>query len=114
LQNKWRFINLVWGLKDQQFYFGVFRLLSNGQPAPYADYSSDHFYIPCLADYFDDDFDNKHMYEVNPYKTQPSILEEKIRLNAESLHKYGKDILRGKSWFDWQKKEIIKEDTPSN
>jgi hypothetical protein len=108
-QNQWRYVKLVWGLEDGQFNFGVYRVLSNGQPAPQGDYSSDHFYIASLAFHFEPGLDIKNIVEMNYYQPQPQILEEKIKINAELLRKYGKDILQGKSWFDWKRREIFSE-----
>ena len=52
-QNNWRYVNLIWGLKDTRLYFGIFRVMKDGKPARYADYSSDHFYIFNLALFFE-------------------------------------------------------------
>ena len=106
-QNKWRYVELVWGLRDEQFYFAVFRVLENGLKAPYADDSSDLFYIINLATFFEPSLDIEYLVGMNYYQPNPRILEEKIRLNAELLYRYGKEILKGSSWFDWQAKEMI-------
>ena len=106
-KNKCRHVDLVWGLRDQQFYFAVYRVLENGLKAPYANDSSDLFYIINLASFFESSLDIEYLISMNYYQPNQQILEEKIRLNAELLHKHGKAILEGKSWFDWQAKKMI-------
>jgi len=105
-QNSWRYVNLIWELKDACFYFGIYRVMKDGKPAPYADHSSDHFYIPNLALFFEPQLDMKYLTSMESYQFDPKILDRKIRMNAELLHKHGKEILEGRSWFDWQKNEM--------
>ena len=106
-QNKWRYVDLIWDLRDQKFYFAVFRVLENDLKAPYTDDSRDLFYMINLATFFEPSLDIEYLTDMNYYQPNPRILEEKIRQNSELLYKYGKAILKGKSWFDWQAKEII-------
>jgi hypothetical protein len=106
-QNKWRYVKLVWGLRDGQFYFAIYRVLKNGQPTPYGDGSSDHFYITNLASFFEPGLDIEYLAEMSYYQPSQQVLEDKIKTNAELLYKYGKAILEGKSWFDWQVNEMI-------
>jgi hypothetical protein len=112
-QSKRRYISLIWGLKDTCFYFAVYRVLEDGKPAPYADYSSDLFYIFALALFHERQLDMKYLTSMDPYRSDPQILDGKVRRNAELLWKHGKEILEGRSWFDCQSNEVL-FDSPSS
>jgi len=107
--NNWRHVRLIWGLKDTQLYFGIFRVMKDGKPARYADYSSDHFYIFSLALFFEPQLDIRDLTSMDYDPIDPRILEAKVKGNAELLYKHGKEILKGGAWFDWQKEELIME-----
>ena len=106
-QNKSRYVKLVWELRDSLFYFYVYRVLSNGEPAPYKDYGVDQFILFALAKYYEPQIDIKAITEMNYYNPDLQILDEKISANANLLRKYGQEILKGNEWFDWLKKEIL-------
>jgi len=108
-----RYVKLIWELKDTCFYFGVYRVMKDGKPAPYADYSSDHFYIFGLALFYEPQLDMKYLTSMDSYQFDAHILDGKIKLNAELLYKHGKEILDGRSWFDWQTNEVL-FDSPSS
>jgi len=108
-----RYVRLTWELKDTCFYFAVYRVMKDGTPAPYADYSSDHFYILALAAFYEPQSDTKYLTSMDSYQFDPQILDGKIRMNAELLYKHGKGILEGRSWFDWHKNEVL-FDSPSS
>ena|SRR5688572_516413 len=108
-QNKKRYVKLVWELKDGVFNFAVYRVLSNGKPAPYKDYGANQFYIFALAKHYESKTDMKWLTEMNYYNPELSLLDEKISVNAQLLRKYGEDILAGRQWFDWSKNTLIPE-----
>jgi hypothetical protein len=104
-----RYVKLIWELKDTCFYFGVYRVMEDGKPAPYADYSSDHFYIFSLALFYEPQLDMEYLTSMDSDQFDPQVLDQKVRINAELLYKHGKEILEGRSWFDWQKNEVTFE-----
>lgn len=108
-QNKTRYVKLLWDLKDAEFYFYVFRVLSNGKPAPYRDRGTDQFYISNLAKYFERGIDVSYLNEMKSYNPDVQLLNEKIRANAQLLRNYGKDILAGRQWFDQNQNKLIPE-----
>jgi hypothetical protein len=94
-----RSVELVWGLKDTQFYFSVRRVLENGQVEAYSEHGIGMFYIFELplhlepGRYAVEDFD----IGSGPIREQ---LEEKVKLNAEVLRRHGWEILQGNLWYD--------------
>lgn len=100
-QNNIRQVKLIWDLKDEEFYFGVHRVLSDGEPAPYRDGGTHHFYISNLAAHYEPGLDVKFLNVMDPYHPDLlHLLDEKIRANAQLLRKYGTEILAGRQWFD--------------
>jgi hypothetical protein len=83
--------------------------MEDGKPAPYADYSSDHFYIFSLALFYEPQLDMEYLTSMDSDQFDPQVLDQKVRINAELLYKHGKEILEGRSWFDWQKNEVTFE-----
>jgi hypothetical protein len=55
----------------------------------------------------------KYLTSMDPYRSDPQILDGKVRRNAELLWKHGKEILEGRSWFDCQSNEVL-FDSPSS
>jgi hypothetical protein len=110
-QNKSRYAKLVWELRDGLFYFYVYRVLSNGKPAPYNDHGTDQFILFTLAKYYEPQIDIEAIMEMNYYNPDLRVLDEKIGANAKLLQKYGQEILKGNEWFDGLKKEIVPNPT---
>ena len=108
-QNKARYVKLVWELKDRVFYFAVYRVLSNGQPAPYDDHGTNQFYVSALAKHFELHINVGSLTEMNYFNPELRLLDEKIGTNAQLLKKYGEEILAGRQWFDWSKNKLIPE-----
>ena len=99
-KNEKRFVQLVWGFHDAQFYFSVHKVLKNNEHYPYNDKGEGFFYIFELAYLFEPD--KNWILDLDIEATSPTkeILENKIQLNSNILKKYGDGILKGEQWFD--------------
>jgi hypothetical protein len=105
-----REVRLIWDLKDEQFYFGIYRLPKNGEQIEYGDDDANHFNSSALARFNDSSLNLQLLYRLSPFEFDPRELEEKIKINAALLEKYGEDILLGRAWFDWRRETLIEED----
>ena len=102
-KNDSRFVELIWGLHDVQFYFAVYKLREDGSPFPYSDSGEGFFYIFELAYHFEPGKQWAQNLDIGTATPTEELLEEKIRKNSEVLLKYGRGILTGKDWFDHKK-----------
>jgi len=94
-RKKWRYIKLIWDLRDDRFHFRIYRALLR----PYNVLEHDYFHIFALVKYHEPDFDIGDLSDIAYYLPDTQVFNQKIERNAELLHKYGSRILEGKEWF---------------
>ncbi|HEX8904378.1 MAG TPA: hypothetical protein VF771_06020 [Longimicrobiaceae bacterium] len=101
-----RYVRLLWGRKDAQFYFSVHRSEGGGVP-PRESPVNEWFYIFELMHHLVPDRGWVWDLDIGASDPTPGQLDEKVRLNAEVLRRYGWEILQGKRWYDSEAKAMV-------
>lgn len=88
-----RTVDLVWGLKDAQFYFRVQRTDSEGP-------GRNWFYIFELVRHHAPAHPRARDLDIGTSAPTLAALRQRVHANADALRTFGESVVSGDEWFD--------------